>query len=189
MVPYFASGAWFVVQVAAQHEKRVASLLESKGYKSFSPVYLSRRRWSDRIKVVEQPLFPGYVFFRSKESAAGLVRSTPGVLRVVAFGGKPARVPDDEIDAVSRVLKVGLDASPFAPWLKIGQTVEVHRGPLRGITGRLVTIKNSARLVLSIEVTMQSISVEIDIADVKVIAQSAQLPTVSRGGLRMVGYR
>jgi transcription termination/antitermination protein NusG len=157
---------WFAVQVTPRHERKVAALLEYKGYEQFLPVYTARRNWADRVKLVEQPLFPGYVFCRVKEAVFGLLRTTPGVIRIVGTAGKPVPVPDDEINAVYRTIQSGLDVCPFAPHLKIGRKVLVKRGPLSGIVGKLAEVKNRSRLVISVDLTMKAIAVDIDVADV-----------------------
>src|SRR5262245_40944385 len=99
---------WFAVQVMPQSERRVASILEYKGYQQFAPTYVVRKRWSDRIKVQEKPLFPGYVFVRTPgTTAAGLLCSTPGVMRLLSFGGRPSALPDAEIEAIRTLTLLG----------------------------------------------------------------------------------
>lgn len=177
----FQTSGWFALQVVPQHERTVSSLLQYKGYELFSPTYPDRSQWADRKKIVQRPLFPGYVFCRQNESAVGLIRTTPGVIRIVCFGGQPAFVPDSEIEAISRALGSELRVTPYGSCLKVGQLVEVIAGPLRGISGRLVTIRRNARLILSIELTMQAISVEIDPCDVRVVgSMGAQTATALR---------
>jgi transcription antitermination factor NusG len=158
--------SWFALQVVPQHEKQVALLLEYKGYEKFLPVFLSRRKWSDRIKTIEQPLFPGYVFCRITEHSLGLVSSIPGVARIVGFRGKPANIPDDEINAVARAVQSGLDVCPYAPFAKVGDKVLVKTGPLSGLVGRLLRINNRSRLVLAVAVALKAISVDIDASEV-----------------------
>jgi transcriptional antiterminator NusG len=161
-----ARDSWFAVHVTPQHETKVAILLEYKGYEQFLPTYKVRRNWADRVKLIEQPLFPGYVFCRVKEAVFGLLRTTPGVIRIVGVAGRPLRVPDEEIKAVYQAIQSGLDVCPFAPHLKIGQKVLVKRGPLSGIVGKLAEVKNRSRLVISVDLTMKAIAVDIDVADV-----------------------
>jgi len=152
---------WFVVQVAPQSEKRVGSMLEYKGYEQFAPTYLLRKRWSDRIKTLEKPLFPGYVFVRALGKAvSGLLSSTPGVVRILSFGGHPAPVPDAEIDAIRRVTLLGKPLP--APHLNVGQKVEIKDGPFAGIVGIIKQIRNRACLVISVQLISQSICVDVD---------------------------
>jgi transcription antitermination factor NusG len=160
------SESWFALQVVPQHEKKVALMLEYTGYEKFLPTFLSRRKWSDRVKTIEQPLFPGYVFCRVKEESLGPLGAIPGVSRIVGFGGKPAYIPDGEISAVARAAKSGLDVCPFSPFAKVGQQVRVRSGPLSGVVGRLLRINNRSRLILAVEVALKAIAIDIDASDV-----------------------
>jgi len=160
------SESWLALQVVPQHEKKVALMLECKGYENFLPTFLSPRRWSDRVKIIEQPLFPGYVFCRVKKESIGLLGAIPGVSRIVGFGGKPAYIPDGEINAVARAVKSGLEVCPFSPFARIGQQVQVKSGPLSGVVGRLLRINNRNRLILAVEVALKAIAIDIDASDV-----------------------
>jgi transcription termination/antitermination protein NusG len=164
-----ARGSWFAVQVTPQHERKVALLLEYKGYEQFLPLYAVRRKWADRIKLIEQPLFPGYIFCRVNGPVVGLVRTTPGVVRIVGVGAQPVPVPDNEIDAIYRVLESRWDVCPYTARLEIGQKVLVKQGPLSGIVGKLLRIKGRNRLIICVDLIMKGISVDIDIADVSPI--------------------
>ena len=153
--------SWFAVQVVPRAEARVAVLLEYKGYQSFLPTYKVRRKWSDRIKTVDLPLFPGYVFCRSQGAAAGLIVATPQVVRIVGCGGKPSPVDDQDIDALKKIEKSGATTQPCL-YLRIGDRVQIKSGPLSGITGILAEIRNERRLVISIDAIMKSVSVDVD---------------------------
>jgi transcriptional antiterminator RfaH len=153
--------AWFVVQVMPQSERRVASILEYKGYQQFSPTYLVRKRWSDRIKSREAPLFPGYVFVRSPAAGVrGLVSSTPGVTRILGFGGSPCPVPDREMTAIRRLSLQG-QAFPI-PYVEVGQRVEIREGPFAGVVGIVRRIKSRSCLIVSVELISRSIYVVVD---------------------------
>jgi transcription antitermination factor NusG len=157
---------WFALQVAPHHEKKVATILEYKGLEQFFPTYKSKRQWSDRTKVVIQPLFPGYVFCRSQGSKMAPILATPGVNRIVSFGGKPCPVADEDIAALQRIVSVGVDPRPF-PYLTTGQRVRIiQEGPLFGIVGVLTKVKNRTRLVVSVDLITKSISVDVDQRDV-----------------------
>ena len=161
-----ASGSWFAVQVTPQHERKVATLLDYRGYEQFLPLYAVRRKWADRIKVIEQPLFPGYIFCRTKDTVFGLLRATPGIVRIVGVGAKPIPVPDDEIDAIQRVVQSCRDVYPYGPRLEIGQEVLVKHGPLSGIGGKLLRIKGRRRLIISVDLIMKAVAVDIEVTDV-----------------------
>ncbi len=152
--------AWFVVQVAPRSEKRVATVLEYKGYQLFAPTYLSRKRWSDRIKTLEEPLFPGYVFVRTAGVVSGLVSSTPGVTRILSFGGRPTPVPELEIEAIRRLT---LQGAPMpTPYIDVGQRVKICDGPLAGTVGIVRQIRNRSSLVVSVQMISQAIYIVVD---------------------------
>lgn len=165
--------SWFAVQVVPRHESMVASLLAYKGYQQFLPTHQCRRKWCDRNKTVEVPLFPGYVFCRlTHQVTSGLVLTTPGVIRLVGFGGKPYSVPDAEIDAIRRLV-LSSDVMP-APYLKVGQKVQINNGPLAGIIGILVQVKNRRRIVVSIDLVMKSVSANVDSLEVRPVADGVR---------------
>lgn len=157
--------AWFAVQVVPKCEMRVATLLECKGYESFFPKHKVRRKWSDRIKTLEMPLFPGYVFCRSQGRTEGLIISTPYVARIVSFSGRPSPIDDQEIEALRKMESSGAQPEPCS-YPQIGERVQVKEGPLSGITGILVQIRNRRQLVISIDAIMKSVSVDIDSIEV-----------------------
>lgn len=158
-------GSWCVLQVVPRHEYTVARTLAWRGYVHFLPTCWVHRRWSDRVKVIEQPLFPGYVFCRIQQALMQLVRGTPGIIRIVSFGRNPCPIPEDEIEAIRRMLLSKREISPV-PYLQAGQKVEVIAGPLAGVTGIIIRVKHSHRLVMSIDLIMKSIAVEVDCSEV-----------------------
>ena len=146
---------WFAIQVVPRHEKSVDKILE----------YSVRRRWSDRVKVIEEPLFPGYVFCRSQRNLVETVRGFPGMIRIVAFGGRPHPIPDKEIEALQQIVRGEREYSA-GPYLSAGEKVRVVSGPLTGTIGIITQFKNRDRLVISLDVIMKSVSVEIDQSEV-----------------------
>src|SRR2546428_11476471 len=125
---------WFAVQVKSTHEKRVTSLLQYQTYECFLPLYTSRRRWSDRIKSVELPLFPGYVFTRFTPAARIPILKTPSVISIVGIGAIPAPIDEREIAAIQRAVASGFGLSPH-PFLQVGQRVRINGGALCGLPG------------------------------------------------------
>jgi transcription antitermination factor NusG len=158
--------SWFAVQVTPRHEKAVDTVLQYKNYGHFLPTCRTPRNWSDRVKIIERPLFPGYVFVRSHSSCVGKVRSTPGVIRIVSFGGSPCAVPDSQIEALQRLIWSNRDICSV-PYLEIGQKVQIIAGPLLGITGIITQLKNRHRLVVSLDLIMRSVVVEVDKSEVE----------------------
>jgi transcription antitermination factor NusG len=125
---------WFALQTKPRNERQVERLLANKGYESFSPMYKQKRRWCDRVIEVELPLFPMYVFCRFTSSALGKAISTPSVTRIVGFGGRPAEVPTEEIEALQLVAQSSLVREPWA-YIPDGTLVQVETGPLTGVQG------------------------------------------------------
>jgi transcription antitermination factor NusG len=165
-------GPWFALQVVPRHEKSVDKMLELRGYNHFLPTYRVRRRWSDRVRVVEEPLFPGYVFCSSQSNLMEIVRGSFGIIRIVAFGGRPHPVPDKEIEALLRIVHGQREYSSCS-YLSVGQKVQVISGPLTGISGTITRFKQRDRLVLSLEVIMKSVSVDIDQSEVALVQAAA----------------
>jgi transcription antitermination factor NusG len=165
-------GPWFALQVVPRHEKSVDKILEYRGYSHFLPTCHVRRRWSDRVSIVEEPLFPGYVFCRSQSNLMEIVRGSPGIIRIVAFGGRPHPVPDEEIEALQKIVHGEREYSAF-PYLNVGQKVQVISGPLTGVSGTITQFKNRDRLVISLEAIMKSVSVEIDHSEVTLLQSAA----------------
>lgn len=174
---------WFAVQVRPRYEKLVAQVLENKGYEQFLPLQRQRRAWSDRIKKIDQPLFPGYLFARFDPSSRLPILITPGVIRVVASAGTPLPVDVKEIDAIRAIVSSGLAAQPW-PYLTVGQRVSIGHGSLRGLEGILVAVKNSRRLVLSVTLLQRSVAVEIDQEVVTAVAAPKMLPRLGASTLQ-----
>jgi transcription antitermination factor NusG len=152
---------WYALRVRTRFEKQASELLKFKGYETFLPISISRRRWTDRIRHIETALFPGYVFCRMADQNPGLALTTPGVMHFVGFGSMPAPVDDAEIEAVRRVVASGATSKPFAH-LRVGESVEIVSGPLTGLTGFLHEIKGDRSLVVGVSLLQRSLAVEID---------------------------
>jgi transcription antitermination factor NusG len=152
---------WFVLQVRPQAEQVVAALLKNKGYEQFLPLYKSRRKWSDRIKQIDMPLFPGYVFCRMTSEIVGRAVTTPGVIRIVGNRKVPIPVEESEISAIQKIVESSLEGMPI-PYLAVGQKVRIRSGPLMGAEGIVVGNKGGCRLVVSVGLLLRSVSVEID---------------------------
>ena len=157
---------WYALRVRSKFEKTVAESLRGKGYESFLPLYAARRTWSDRVKVVELPLFTGYVFCKLDIGVRLPVLKTPGVVSFVSLGAEPTPVDAAEMDSIREIVRAGLPVGPW-PYLREGQRVEVARGPLKGLRGILLTVKNERRLVVSIELLQRSVAVEVDREDLR----------------------
>jgi transcription antitermination factor NusG len=152
---------WFALQVRSQHERTVSLTLRDKGYEEFLPVCQIKRRWSDRVKRLEIPLFPGYVFCRFDVEKRLAILTTPRVRFIVGIGKVPTAIDDSEVVALQSIVKSGFPVEPW-PFLEIGQRVRIERGSLEGLEGILLKPKSSYRLVVSITLLQRSVAVEID---------------------------
>src|SRR5271163_2604288 len=162
---------WFAAYTNSHHEKRVAWQFGERQIKSFLPLYAARRRWRNRCEMnLELPLFPNYVFVRIHPRERVLVLEVPGVLSLVGFGRNLAPLPDFEIEA----LRCGLGQRKIEPhpYLVIGERVRIKAGSLMGMEGVLVRKKNNLRVVLALEVIMQSVAIEVDADDVEALART-----------------
>ena len=159
--------SWFAVWTRSRHEQVVRAQLETKHIDAFLPTITRWSRWKDRKKKIDWPLFPGYCFARFDPDHALPVLKCSGVVNIVSVEGKPAAIPDYELENIRTLVASDLtfDACPL---IKEGMMVEVTHGPLRGVIGRLMRKDNErARLVLAVDLIGQAVSVEVDAADVK----------------------
>jgi len=155
------SDHWYALNVRPRFEKFVRTHLEEKGYEVFLPTYTATRRWSDRVKSVTLPLFPSYVFCRFDVNARLPILVTPGVNFVVGSGKTPVSVEENELSAIRCVMESGVATQPW-PYLQVGDTARIEAGPLEGLSGIVMRMKGSCRLVVSVSLLMRSVSVELD---------------------------
>ena len=153
---------WYAVQTSPRHEKVVAETLKHKGYEQLLPLYKTRRQWADRIKELELPLFPGYVFCRFNRKILVPILNSPGVRDIVRIGRELAPLDDDEISSLRIAVSSGLTCMPWQQ-LEPGERVRIGFGALAGATGTVVQVKNGIRVVLSVSLLNRSVAVEVDI--------------------------
>jgi transcription antitermination factor NusG len=159
---------WYAAYTNARHEKVVAQQLQQRQVETFVPLYRSWHRWKDRRKQVELALFPSYVFVRIAARERLCVLQVPGVVNLVSFNGQLAALPEHEINALRNGLDNDIYAEPH-PYLRIGRRVRVVAGPMAGTEGILSRKKDKCRVIISIEVLMRSIAVEVDGADLEAV--------------------
>jgi transcription antitermination factor NusG len=158
---------WFAAYTFSCQERRVAQHLSSRDIEFFLPVYRTVSRWKNGLRVpIERPLFPSYVFVKIGRYDRVRVLELPGVHSIVGAGREPTPLPNEEIEALRRGLH-SLDAEPH-PLLKSGEKVFIRKGPLGGLTGIVDRQKNSNRVILTLDLIMKSISVEVDEQDLEV---------------------
>jgi transcription antitermination factor NusG len=157
---------WFALWTKSRHEQVVRSQLEQKRIEAFLPTVTRWSRWKDRKKKIDWPLFPGYCFARFDPRERLPILKCTGVVNIVSFQGEPAAIPKFEIDGIRTLVESDLAFDP-CPLIREGMMVEVTHGPLRSVIGRLVRKNDKARLVLSVDLIGQAVSVEVDAADVR----------------------
>jgi transcription antitermination factor NusG len=158
---------WFAIWTRSRHEQVVRDQLATKQIDAFLPTVTRWSRWKDRKKKVDWPLFPGYCFARFDPDDTLPILKCTGVVNIVSFDRRPAPIPEIELDSIRVLLGSELQFDP-CPLIHEGMTVEVMHGPLRGVVGRLIRKDaHRARLVLSVNLIGQAISVEVDAADVR----------------------
>jgi transcription antitermination factor NusG len=162
-----AADQWFAIWTRSRHEQVVREQLEQRKIDAFLPTVTRWSRWKDRKKKIDWPLFPGYCFARFDPENTLPVLKCNGVVSIVGFEGKPAPIPDFELDSIRLLVASELQFDP-CPSIREGMMVAVVHGPLTGVVGRLMRKDAArARLVLSVDLIGQAVSVEVDAADVK----------------------
>jgi transcription antitermination factor NusG len=151
---------WFAVQVKPRFEKNSALLLREKGFDEFLPLYRCRRQWQHRNATIQLPLFPGYLFCRFDPRDRLPILTTAGVRGIVSVAKVPEPIHEREIEDIRTLIKAGTTVQPF-PFTG-GQTVQIASGPLAGVTGTIVTVKKSRRVVVSISLLQRSVAADIE---------------------------
>jgi transcription elongation factor/antiterminator RfaH len=162
---------WYAVQTRARNEKAVCERLQEQGLATFLPLVTEVRRWSDRKKRVELPLFSCYVFVKltfSNSDERMRVYRTSGVFRIVSMRGEAVPIPDEQIDALRTVVtqQVPWSAHPF---LKIGQRVRIRGGSLEGVEGVLLSRNGDRTLIISVDAIQRSLAVSVEGYDVEAL--------------------
>jgi transcriptional antiterminator RfaH len=159
---------WYALYTKPRHEKKVHAQLLEKQFESYLPLKKSRKQWSDRKKWVEEPLFKSYLFVHTDYRNCHRALTAHGALKIVTFGDSPALVRDAEIDTIKRILLEDGQAECCFP-VSVGDAVEIIRGPLMGIRGRLEEIRGVHRLVIVIESIKQALRFSVDLSSIKVV--------------------
>lgn len=158
--------AWFALSVRSNFERRVAERIEREAVETFVPTYPERTLWSDRQKIVDRLILPGYVLIRtSARQAITIAASTPGVVDILGFPNEPSAIPDDEISQFRRVVSSQSRIEPCA--YVAGEAIAIESGPLAGVTGVVTRTRGALRVVVAIELLNRAVSVEVDAADLR----------------------
>ncbi len=153
---------WYAVQTRSRHEKRVVADLQEKAVRTYLPLCRADHQWSDRRKLVETPLFPGYVFVNIAADAQARVTvlQTNGVISFLGVRGIGTSIPESEIAAVQTVLQQGVPVEHH-PFIQVGQRIRIRGGSLDGLEGLLSGVEGKRNLVVSIELIERSIAIRL----------------------------
>ncbi|HLK33358.1 MAG TPA: UpxY family transcription antiterminator [Terriglobales bacterium] len=157
---------WYAAYTRSRHEKVVAEQLQQRTVECFLPVYESLRKWKNGRFRVQMPLFPGYLFVHIALRDRLNVLKVPGVVRLVGFNGAPTALPQADIEIIRSALSRGGEAEPH-PYLKVGQRVRIVSGPMEGLQGILLRKRGKPRVVVSVDLIMRSVAIDIDAAQVE----------------------
>ncbi len=141
------SRKWLAIYSRPRWEKKVNQLLVEKGYESYCPLNKVRRKWSDRVKVVEEPLFKSYVFVKVDEEDRTSIRMTPGVINFVYWEGKPAVIKEREINAIRRFLNEYENVEVRAMDIRVKERVKINQGPLMDLEGEVLSLRRKTAKV------------------------------------------
>ena len=155
-----SKNSWYAIRVKSRCERAVSESLRGKGFEEFLPMCWSRRRWSDRVKMVQLPLFAGYLFCQFDLPERVPILATPGVVLIVGCGKTPLPIPSTEVEAIRLAVNSG---QPIHPWprLEVGRSVRIEGGSLRGVEGVLLRYKGTSHLVLGVQLLQRAVAVEV----------------------------
>lgn len=154
---------WYALYTRSRHERRVADALSERDIETYLPIRKVRRSWSDRVKILEEPLFRNYLFVRTEESRYGPTLQAYGAVSFVTIEARPAVIPDAEIEAVRTLAASAIPFNPY-PYLSAGRNVRIVRGPLEGCEGVLRRKNGRFRLVITVHLLQRSVEAEVDAA-------------------------
>ena len=152
---------WIVVRSKPRSEKIAYDQLLEKGIEAYLPLLKERRKWSDRKKWVEFPLFSSYLFANIELKNSIFVLQTHGVSSLVKFGEEIAIVQDKIIKTIKLAIDGGYQLTPTEYFIA-GNEVEVIEGPMKGVKGIIVQLKGKDRLIIKIDAIQQALSINID---------------------------
>jgi transcription antitermination factor NusG len=160
---------WYVLQTRSRFEKKCSELLTKSGVEVFLPLRVVHKQWSDRIKKVEELLFPGYIFVKYDESNRYKILNTQGVCRFVSFDGKYAKVHPKHIDFIMQILTSDNTFEVLNTELIIGEKVLITSGPFKGIEAKLIDQNGKGKILLEVEAIGQGVILEIGNANIEKI--------------------
>jgi transcription antitermination factor NusG len=152
---------WYAVYTRSHQERMVQTQLAGRGVENFLPTYEKISQWKDRKKLIQVPLFPGYLFVKIEFMKRLEVVKAYGAVELVGNSAGPVPIPEEQVTRVRKFVEVGLKCDPH-PYLKVGKKVRITEGTLEGLEGILVRTKNRSLFVISVEMIQRSVSVELE---------------------------
>lgn len=141
---------WYVIYTRANAEKKLSERLSERSIENFLPLSTVTKIWSDRKKVLTEPLFKSYVFVRCDVNELHKAKTTAGFSHYISFGGYPVVIPEKQIDIVKTVLRLYSDTCSMASRFVAGDSVSVIAGPLKGMNGTLISIKGKKKVAIKV---------------------------------------
>jgi transcription antitermination factor NusG len=160
---------WYAVYTRSRFEKRLMDLLIAKGIEAYVPLRKVMKQWSDRRKMVEEPMIRSYCFVKVTPLHYQDVLNTPGAVRYIWFSGKPASIPEWQIDTLKAITGSGVEVECVPDTFQPGAKVKVNGGPLLGFTGELVTIANKKKVIIRIDHLNQVLTLSISPSLIEVV--------------------
>jgi transcription antitermination factor NusG len=157
---------WYAVYTWPRHEKKVAQHFEERGISHFLPLQTSVHKWNNKSATVSLPLFPGYVFVQTSRRSRHLPLKVPGVVHFVGAANAPAEIPAEEMEFLRNAVLMKRNIEPH-PYLAPGNRVRIASGPMSGLTGVIQRTATGCRIVISVDMIMRSVAVEVDAASLK----------------------
>lgn len=167
--PANAENKWYVIYTRPRAEKQVNERLIEEGIETFLPLHKTFRVWSDRKKLVEKPLLSSYLFVFTNSKFFPVVFKTLGVVKFITFEGKPATIPQKQIDNLRLIIDSNAEIQVSGEIFEKGDNVEVTSGSLIGLTGELIKIGSRNRFVIRIDRLDQNLILKIPKAFLKKI--------------------
>ncbi len=152
---------WYAVYTRSRHEKKLMDLLMEKGIEAYVPMRKVLHQWSDRKKFVEEPIIRSYCFVKVDRKNYYEVLNTPGAVRYVWFSGKPASIPERQINALKIITGANLEVESLPDTFRPGVKVRINAGPLTGFSGELVSIARKKKVIIRIDQLKQVLTISI----------------------------
>ena len=150
---------WYALYTRSRFELKSASLLHSKNIEAYVPVRRVVKQWSDRKKLIDEPVIPSYVFVRILPEQYNQVLDTDGIVRYVFFCGKPAIIPDNQIHVLKAVMGADVEVDCVSGILHPGTQVRVNAGPLCGLEGELIRVAGKHKVIVRLESMQQALMI------------------------------